>query len=74
MKSKPGVLKQDCITSIERINSRIDVSFGFERHFIRGLSKMKLKMGLALTVMLAIAVGRIKLKQNHLMRSLVKAA
>ena len=30
-------------TSVERVNSRLDVSFGFERHFIRGLKKMKLK-------------------------------
>ena len=26
-------------TSIERVNSRIDGSFGFERHYIRGLQK-----------------------------------
>lgn len=61
-------------TSIERINSRIDESFGFEKHFIRGLSKMKFRMGLALTVMLTLAVGRIRSKQEHLMRSLVRAA
>jgi Transposase DDE domain len=61
-------------TSVERINSRIDVSFGFERHYIRGLKKMKLRVGLALTVMLAIAVGRIRQEQPELMRSLVKAA
>lgn len=61
-------------TSIERINGRIDVSFGFERHFIRGLEKMKFKMGLALTIMLTLAVGRIRSKQTHMMRSLVKAA
>ena len=61
-------------TSVERVNSRIDVSFGFERHYIRGLDKMKLRCGLALLVMLAIAVGRIKQNQKELMRSLVKAA
>lgn len=61
-------------TSVERVNSRIDVSFGFERHYIRGLDKMKLRCGLALVVMLAIAVGRIKQNQKELMRSLVKAA
>jgi len=27
-------------SSVERVNSRIDLSFGFERHFIRGLKKM----------------------------------
>ncbi len=61
-------------TSVERVNSRIDVSFGFERHYIRGLEKMKLRCGLALSVMLAIAVGRIKQEHPELMRSLIKAA
>ena len=61
-------------TSVERVNSRIDVSFGFERHYIRGLQKMKLRCGLALSVMLAIAVGRLRQKRPDLMRSLIKAA
>lgn len=61
-------------TSVERVNSRIEVSFGFERHYIRGLQKMKLRCGLALSVMLAIALGRLRQKQPELIRSLVKAA
>lgn len=61
-------------TSVERVNSRIEILFGFERHYIRGLRKMKLRCGLALTVMLAIAVGRLRQNQPKLMRSLVKAA
>jgi hypothetical protein len=61
-------------TAVERVNSRLDVSFGFERHFIRGQSKMRLRMGLALIVMLAMAYGRIKEKQQDKMRSLVGAA
>ena len=61
-------------TSVERVNSRIDVSFGFEHHYIRGHAKMKLRCGLALSTMLAIAVGRLKQKQPELMRSLIKAA
>ena len=56
------------------MNSRLDVSFGFERHFIRGLKKMRLRVGLALMVMLAMALGRIKEKQRDRMRSLVQAA
>ena len=35
---------------------------------------MRLRCGLALSVMLAIAVGRLRQKQPELMRSLVKAA
>lgn len=61
-------------TSVERVNSRIDVSFGFERHYIRGLSKMKLRCGLAMSIMLAIAVGRLRQEKPELMRSLVRAA
>ena len=61
-------------TSVERDNSRLDVSFGFENHYIRGLKKMQLRMGLALCVMLAMALGRIKENQKDKMRSLVKAA
>jgi hypothetical protein len=41
---------------------------------IRGMNKMKLRCGLALCVMLAMAVGRIKEKQGKKMRSLVAAA
>ncbi len=60
-------------TAVERVNSRLDVSFGFERHFIRGLKKMEIRVGLALCVMLAMAVGRIKKGRQELMRSLVKS-
>jgi len=61
-------------TSVERVNSRLDVSFCFEQHFIRGQKKMKLRMGLALVVMLAMALGRVKDKQKDKIRSLVQAA
>lgn len=59
-------------TAVERVNSRIDMSFGFEKHFIRGFKKMRCRVGLALVVMLAVAVGRIKANQAENMRSLVK--
>ena len=61
-------------TAIERVNSRLDVSFGFERHFVRGLAKMQLRVGLALVVMLAMALGRVREKEAGLMGSLVRAA
>ena len=60
--------------AVERVNSRLDVSFGFERHFIRGLAKMRCRVGLSLVVMLAMALGRAKEKRRELMRSLVRAA
>jgi hypothetical protein len=61
-------------TAVERVNSWLDVSFGFELHTIRGMSKMKLRCGLALCVMLAMALGRIKENQAEKMRSLVASA
>lgn len=61
-------------TAVERVNSRIDLSFGFEHHFIRGQKKMRLRAGLALVVMLAMAVGRIRANQREHLRSLVKPA
>jgi len=59
-------------TAVERVNSRLDVSFEFERHYIRGLKKMKARVGLALVVMLAMALGRIRAVQREQMRFLVK--
>ncbi len=61
-------------TAVERVNSRLDVSFGFERHFIRGLAKMRMRMGLSLVVMLAMALGRARENRADLIRSLVRAA
>ena len=58
-------------TAVERVNSRLDVSYGFERHFIRGLAKMRLRCSVALVVMLAMALGRVRQKRRELMRSLV---
>ena len=58
-------------TAVERVNARVDQVFGFERHTIRGLAKMRVRVGLALAVMLALAVGSISEKKPELMRSLV---
>lgn len=44
-------------TAVERVNSRLDVSFGFERHFIGGIKKMPL--------------GSIEMGRPDPMRSLV---
>jgi len=60
--------------AVERVNSRLDCSFGFERHYIRGLRKMRLRCTVALCVMLAMALGRVREKQGEGLRSLVRAA
>jgi len=57
-------------TSVERVNSRLDRVLGFELHTIRGMEKMRLRVTLALVVMLATALGRIRANQADLMRSL----
>jgi hypothetical protein len=61
-------------TAVERVNSRLDTSFGFEHHTIRGKAKMQVRVGLALVVMLSMALGRVRRNQEDRMRSLVKAA
>ncbi len=61
-------------TAVERVYSRMDVSFGFENHTIRGHKKMKLRVCMAYMAMLAMALGRIKENKAEDMRSLVKAA
>ena len=61
-------------TAVERVNSRIDQVYGFERHFIRGKKKMRLRLGLGLLVMLGTAVAWVEAKKPDRLRSLVKAA
>jgi len=61
-------------TAVERVNSRLDVVFGFEYHYIRGLKKMELRCGLALIVMLGMALGWIREKKAKNLRSVVKVA
>ena len=56
-------------SAMERINSRIDQGFGFETHYIRGLAKMKARIGLA--VMMALALGQVRAGHAERMRSLV---
>ena len=59
-------------TSVERVNSRLDVSYGFERHTTRGMKKMNLRVSMALLIMLTLAYGHIEGGRKELMRSLVR--
>ena len=59
-------------SSLERINNRIDNSFGFEKHYIRGKAKMQTRVGLALAVMMAMALGHVRAGRIEQMRSLVR--
>jgi len=58
-------------SSVERVNARLDQNLGFEHHTIRGLTKMRARVGLALVVMLAMALAFAKQGQLHMVRSLV---
>ena len=60
-------------SALERINARLDQSFGFEHHHIRGRGRMTARITLALAVMMALACASVEEKQPHLMRSLVRA-
>lgn len=60
-------------TAVERVNSRIDRVYGFEQHFIRGKRKMRARVGLALAVMLAMALGHLREQRAGHIRSLVRA-
>lgn len=61
-------------TAIERVNARIDQVYGFERHFIRGMKKMRLRLGLAFLAMLGTALAWVVLRKPQNIRSLVRAA
>lgn len=52
-------------TAVERVNSRFDVSYGFEHHGIRGLKKMTLRTSLALLVMVTKALEHVKRTPIH---------
>ena len=60
-------------SALERINARLDQNFSFEHHHIRGLSRMKARITLALAVMMSLAHASVEERQPHLMRSLLWA-
>jgi hypothetical protein len=45
--------------SLGWINNRLDNNFCFEKHYIRGKAKMKIRMELSLVVIMAMALGHI---------------
>ena len=55
----------------ERGNGRIDRDYMFNDHFIRGKKKMNMMLSLTFIVMMSMAKGHIKNKQNNI-RSLIK--
>ena len=57
--------------ALERINAHLDNSFGFERHYIRGQAAMTVRVGLALAILMALALGHVLEGRPGQMRSLV---
>ncbi|WP_313927667.1 hypothetical protein [Pseudoxanthomonas sp.] len=52
-------------TAMERIHNRIDNGFGYERHFVRCIEKVTRRVGLALTITLAMARGQMRQGRAH---------
>ena len=59
-------------SAMERIFSRFAQGYRFERHYIRGLAKMKARAKLAGAVMMAMSLGHIRAGRQQQMRSLVR--
>jgi hypothetical protein len=57
-------------TRLPRGQGAIDRVLGFEEHFVRGQAEMEARVTLALVVMLAMALRRIRANQAELTRSL----
>ncbi len=55
-------------TSVERFFSRLDHFYGFERHTMRGLSKVRLRIAVALLAVLATALSWIEAGQPERVR------
>jgi hypothetical protein len=59
-------------TAVERLNGRLDRDFIFEKHFIRGLAKMKTLFALSMIVMNAMAVAKVKAGQTEKLAALTQ--
>ena len=60
-------------SALERVNSRPDTIFGFERHTIRGQKKMTFRLTLAYILMIAFALAMYKANRKDKIRSFLSA-
>lgn len=58
--------------AVERVFSRVAGGYALDYYFIRGLTRMKARIGLSMVIMLAVAVVRLRSDQPELIRSLVE--
>lgn len=61
-------------TAVERLFARLDHQYGIERHYDRGMRRMRTRVTMSLIAMLATALGWIKSGQAENMRRLFQAA
>ena len=59
---------------VERVNTRLDGGLGFDRPAIRALATVQPRVTMAPTIMLAMAIGRIRARQPERLRSLFRPA
>ena len=62
----------DLRSSVERLFSRVADGYLLDHHYIRGLTRMKARIGLSMVIMLAMAIVRLRSGQPELIRSLVE--
>lgn len=61
-------------TAVERLFARLDHQYGIERHYDRGMRRMRTRVTMSLIAMLATALGWIKSGRAENMRRLFQAA
>ena len=59
-------------TSLERIFSRLDQGYRFERHYIRGKMKIQTRVNIGMAIMMALVLAHYRADRKHQMCSLVK--
>lgn len=59
-------------SAAERIFSGVDQVYCFDRHYIRGLQKMRTRAALAISVMMAMALAHARAGRPGQMRSLLR--
>ena len=60
-------------SALERLNARLDNDFRFGKHTLRGQARLTARVGLALAIMTAMALGGIRANAPERMRSLIRS-
>ena len=60
-------------SALERINNWLDHGYEFEQRIIRGIDRIRTRVGIAIAVMLALALGHVRAGRPECARSLFAA-